>query len=89
MLGIVASLNAEKAHDAMPIKLLIPNCANGIVKLLENSLTTITQQAEICSFPINRIRFCVRGKPKSDERSVSLECKDTKLWFWKKMDQGI
>ncbi|KAL3099475.1 hypothetical protein niasHS_002930 [Heterodera schachtii] len=66
MLGIVAAMNAEKAHDAVSVTLVIPHGPTGIVRLLETGKEC---PAEICSFPIQRIRFCARGKPETSESS--------------------
>uniref|UniRef100_A0A183C6Z8 PID domain-containing protein n=1 Tax=Globodera pallida TaxID=36090 RepID=A0A183C6Z8_GLOPA len=65
MLGIVSTMNAEKAHDAVSVTLVIPNGPTGIVRLLESGKQC---PAEICSFPIQRIRFCARGRPETSER---------------------
>uniref|UniRef100_A0A7E4ZY60 PID domain-containing protein n=1 Tax=Panagrellus redivivus TaxID=6233 RepID=A0A7E4ZY60_PANRE len=64
MLQIVANFNAEKAHGAIPIRMVIPNFAGGTVRLCEEATNV-----EISSFAIQRIRFCARGQVNSAERA--------------------
>jgi hypothetical protein len=64
MLQIVGNFNEQKAHDSISVIIIIPNFAGGIVRLYEQ-----TSRVEISSFPVQRIRFCARGKINSPERA--------------------
>uniref|UniRef100_A0A1I7XJX0 PID domain-containing protein n=1 Tax=Heterorhabditis bacteriophora TaxID=37862 RepID=A0A1I7XJX0_HETBA len=62
MLRLVSFLDNERTSDVVTVSLAIPHSASGLVML------TDTSGGDLTSFPVNRIRFCVRGRLDSNQK---------------------